>query len=90
MEAITLDDAMAAYEEDNYEVSFPLLVQLSKQSKDPEVTYMLGVHYHNGMGVAKDRQKAIELWRKASKNGCVDAQYALLEITQTTSQCCKG
>jgi TPR repeat protein len=90
VDEITMQDAIAAYEEDNHALSFALFDKLVKKSRDPEAMYFLGRHYIDGLGVEKSQEMAIELWKKAGKNGCVDAQYALLEIVQTTSQCCKA
>ncbi|MEA3418399.1 MAG: hypothetical protein U9Q90_03280 [Campylobacterota bacterium] len=90
MEDMTMENATAAYEEDNYIVSFPMFDQLVRKTRDPEAMYFLGRHYIDGLGVEKSQERALELWKKAGKKGCVDAQYALLEIVQTTSQCCKA
>jgi len=51
---------------------------------------MVGRHYKDGLGVPKDEDRALSIWKRASRRGSLDAQYALLEITQTTTQCCKG
>ena len=37
----------------------------------------LGVCYENGIGVAEDKRKAFEWYRKAAEQGHVDAQYNL-------------
>lgn len=90
MEETTMKNAIAAYQVDNYVVSFPMFETLTRKTKDPEAMYFLGLHYIDGLGVEKSQEKALSLWKKAGKNGCVDAQYSLLEIVQTTSQCCKA
>jgi len=39
--------------------------------------YNLGVCYNNGIGAEKDEQKAVEWYKKASKQGFANAQYNL-------------
>lgn len=82
--------ANEAFNDDRYDESFAMYNQIVSTTKDKDAIYMLGKHYYDGLGVEKNIDHAIILWKKASKAGSLDAQYALLEISQTTSQCCKG
>jgi len=86
---VTMDNANTAFNEDNYEVSLRMFNQLAKEGY-VDAIFMVGLHYKEGRGVEMDEERAISIWKRASKRGSLDAQYALLEITQTTTQCCKG
>lgn len=81
--------ANEAFNDDRYDESFAMYNQIVSTTKDKDAIYMLGKHYYDGLGIEKNIDYAITLWKKASKAGSLDAQYALLEISQTTSQCCK-
>ncbi|MBD3798180.1 MAG: SEL1-like repeat protein [Campylobacterales bacterium] len=81
--------ANEAFNEDRFNESFEIYSQIAAKTKDSDAMYMLGKHYYDGLGVEKNIDYAITLWKKASKAGSLDAQYALLEICQTTAQCCK-
>jgi TPR repeat protein len=81
--------ANEAFNEDRFDESFLIYSQIVADTKDRDAMFMLGRHYYDGLGVEKNIDYAIALWKKASKAGSLDAQYALLEICQTTGQCCK-
>lgn len=82
-------EANTAFNEDRYADSFRLYEQIVSATKDVDAMFMLGKHYFDGLGVARNEDIAISLWKRASKAGSLDAKYALLEQSQTTSQCCK-
>jgi len=82
-------EANKSFNEDRYADSFRLYQQIVTASKDADAIFMLGKHYFDGLGVACDKVMAISLWKRANKAGSLDAKYALLELSQTTSQCCK-
>jgi len=86
---LSMENANKAFNEDNYEVSLEMFTQLAKEGY-VDAMYMQGLHYKEGYGVEVDEDRAISIWKRANKRGSLDAQYALLEITQTTTQCCKG
>ena len=46
----------------------------------PEAQYNLGVCFYNGNGVKQNRKKAIKWFRRAAKQGCVEARDALKRI----------
>ena len=51
---------------------------LEQHSSDtPDAAYRLGWLYERGLGCKKDIQKACQLYRKAAKAGCAEAQRAL-------------
>jgi len=84
-----MENANKAFNEDNYTLSLELFNTLAKDNY-VDAIYMVGRHYKDGLGVPKDEDRALSIWKRASRRGSLDAQYALLEITQTTTQCCKG
>jgi TPR repeat protein len=84
-----MENAHKAFNEDNYALSLEMFKTLAKEGY-VDAMYMHGLHYKEGCGVEMDQERAISIWKRASKRGSLDAQYALLEITQTTTQCCKG
>jgi TPR repeat protein len=86
----TLDEAIAAYEADDYDHSFKLFETIARRDNDAEALFFLGRHYIDGLGVEKSKENAMSVWKKASRRGSLDAQYAMLEIVQTTTACCKG
>jgi TPR repeat protein len=90
LDNVTMEQAVEAFEADDHALSFALFEQLVKSTRDPEAMFFLGRHYVDGLGTIKDEDKALDIWKRAGKKGSVDAQYALLERVQTTSQCCKA
>ena len=86
---MTIQDVYTAYNNQNYKLSIEILSCLMESNKSYESFYMMGLHYKEGYGVEKNLDEAIRLWKKASKLGSVDAQYALTEITQYTATFCK-
>ncbi len=89
-ENITLENAIEAFEADDFDRSFRLFETLVRRDKDPEAMYFLGRHYIDGLGVEASEEKAMDIWKRSSKRGNLYAQYAILEIVQTTTACCKG
>lgn len=47
------------------------------KSSDERAPYFLGLMYDSGQGVERDEKKAIELFKKSAKQGCVLAQDEL-------------
>ncbi len=82
-------EANKAFNEDRYDDSVRLYEQIVSVTKDADAMFMLGKHYFDGLGTTRNEDAAISLWKRASKAGSLDARYALLEQSQTTSQCCK-
>ena len=44
---------------------------------DADAQFSLGVCYHEGKGVDKDDEKAVELWTKSAKQDNQDAKFVL-------------
>ena len=63
-------------DQENYEEAFKLYRILAEQG-DARAQYMLGICYENGIGVAKDKTKAVRWYRKAAEQGNAEAQYSL-------------
>ena len=55
---------------------------LAAEQEYPDAEYYLGVCYHNGQGVEKNRALAIKLLRKAKKSGCTEAAEALKVLSE--------
>ena len=87
---ILTQEANKAFNEDRYSDSLKLYERLADEFRDADGYFMLGKHYNEGVGVPKDVDKAISYWKIALKLGSVDAKYALLEISQNTTDCCKA
>ncbi len=83
----TLQEAIDLYENDRYEEAFKAL---SQHKKDAEAQYYLGMLYFEGFGVEKDIETAERWFRKAARQGSLDAEYMRLCCTGNTSSCCKG
>lgn len=85
----TLQEAIDAFNNNELELSFKLFHEL-KSTNDADVLFYIGLHYKEGYGTPVDMHNALYYWKKANNKGSLDAKYRLLEITQTTSQCCKN
>ncbi|EJK53432.1 hypothetical protein THAOC_27139, partial [Thalassiosira oceanica] len=54
------------------------MVQKRVRKRDAEAIYYLGNQYcHGGLGLTKDRPRAIELWTEAAELGSVEAHFML-------------
>ena len=83
----TLDEAIGFYEADRFDEA---LTALKQHRKHPEAQYYLGMMYYEGFGVVKDLEAAKQWFRKASRQGSLDAEYMLLCCEGNTSSCCKA
>ncbi|WP_456402947.1 hypothetical protein [Hydrogenimonas sp.] len=83
----TLDEAIALYEASDYEEAY---VALKQHRKDAEAQYYLGMLYYEGFGVEKSLEEAKRWFKKASRQGSLDAEYMLLCCEGNTSSCCKA
>ena len=70
------DDAVAAYQNGDYETAYKELKPLAVQGL-MQAQYGLGLMYVNGEGVPKDDEQAIYWYTKAAEQGDVDAQFGL-------------
>ncbi|TPJ56778.1 sel1 repeat family protein [Mesorhizobium sp. B2-7-1] len=52
-------------------------LSLLADTDNPDGQYKLGVLYWQGLGVAQDRQHALDWWRKAADGGNAQAAYAI-------------
>jgi TPR repeat protein len=70
---------MAAYNTGDYATALQTMSVLAKQGH-AKARFSLGVMYDNGKGVAENNDKAFELYRKAAKQGVIDATRALPKL----------
>lgn len=80
----TLNEGIAAYDAGDYTKAYEILYPLAAYKRDPEAQFHMGMIYFYGEGVEKDIAQAMEWWKKAMKNGHVDAAYRLSEIATST------
>ncbi|WP_201353192.1 SEL1-like repeat protein [Hydrogenimonas urashimensis] len=83
----TLEEAVRLYEEERFEEA---LTALKQHRKKADAQYFIGMIYYEGFGVVKDMQKAKHWFKKASRQGSLDAEYMLLCCEGNTSSCCKA
>ncbi len=83
----SLEEAIELYENDAYEEAMRAFRQ---HKKNMDAQYYIGMMYYEGFGVPKDLEEAKRWFKKASRQGSLDAQYMMLCCEGTTSACCKG
>ncbi|WP_456323006.1 tetratricopeptide repeat protein [Hydrogenimonas sp.] len=83
----TLEEAIELYENDRFEEA---LGALGQYKKDPEAQYYIGMLYFEGFGVEKDIEAAERWFKKAARQGSLDAEYMRLCCSGDTSSCCKA
>ncbi|KAJ3193993.1 hypothetical protein HK101_003702 [Irineochytrium annulatum] len=66
-------------EEDDYEAAVPLLKKAAAE-RDPAAFHRLGLLYESGLGVRKDKSRAIELHEVAAKAGHAAAMAHLADL----------
>jgi TPR repeat protein len=54
-------------------------LQREAQKGDPDAQYNLAYRYENGLGVAKDEAKALELYQQAADQGHTAAKALLIQ-----------
>lgn len=59
------------------------LLEMAAEQGDPRGTYRLGWYYYTGMLVARDKSRGLELIRKASGLGWLDADVGLARLALT-------
>ncbi|WP_353662574.1 hypothetical protein [Hydrogenimonas sp. SS33] len=83
----TVDEAIGLYEEERYEEAMKAFRQ---HRKDMRARYYIGMMYFEGFGVEQDVEEAKRWFKKASRQGSLDAEYMYLCCEGNTSSCCKG
>lgn len=76
VEAGPYEDAVAAYNRDDYASAIRLWRPLAEQG-DAEAQHNLGVMYDIGRGVQQDYAEAVKWYKKAADQGNVNAQHAM-------------
>ncbi|HZF69964.1 tetratricopeptide repeat protein [Sulfuricurvum sp.] len=79
-----LYEGIAAYDAGDFEKAYKILHPLAAYKRNSEAQFHMGMIYFYGEGVEKDIDQAMEWWKKAMKNGHVDAAYRLSEIATST------
>jgi TPR repeat protein len=80
----SLAEGIAAYDAGDYEKAYLLLYPLGAYKRNAEAQFYLGMIYFYGEGVEKNIEAAMGWWKKAMRNGHVDAAYRLSEIATST------
>ncbi len=80
----SIDEAIALYNERDYEKAYPLFFELGTYHRHAEAQYYLGMMYRDGDGVEQNLDTAIAWWKKASRNGHRDAAFAMSEFRTST------
>jgi len=75
------DDAVAAYEANNYSKAYPLFEVLANAG-DARAMWALGIMYGFGQGVKEDDAESVRWYRKAAKQGQMLAQYNILDYLE--------
>ena len=79
-----LEAGVNAYDAGDYPQAYKIWDPLAAYKRNSEAQFPLGMIYFYGEGVEKDLNQAMEWWKKAMKNGHVDAAYRLSEIATST------
>ncbi len=74
-----LSDALTAFNIKRYDQALSEFSYLSDEG-DPIASFYLGKMYAEGLGVEKDKQRAIEYYQKSDDAYNIDASYELAEI----------
>ena len=74
--AQTFDQAVAAYNNGDYQNAFIDFKKLAEQGNAEAQTW-LGMMYSKGKGIPEDDQEAVDWYRKAAEQGDAEAQYNL-------------
>jgi len=83
----TLEEAVAFFENDEYDKAYTAFKQ---HRKNMEAQYFLGMMYYEGFGVEKSVEEAKKWFKKAARQGSLDAEYMLLCCEGNTTSCCKA
>lgn len=82
--AIDLDEGYKLYNERKFKEAYDILFDAALYENNGEAQYYIGMMYFYGDGVAKDLDAATKWWKKAVRNGQVDAANRLSEISTST------
>jgi len=79
----TLDEAIALYDNKEYEKAYDIFVDLSYK-RDAEAYFYLGMMYFYGEGVEANEEKCMEYWKKGMREGHQESAYRLSELRTST------
>lgn len=80
----SLIEAISHYNVKNFEKAYALFYPLAAFSRNAEAQFYLGIMYHDGEGVEKNRDEALKWWKRAMKNGHQEAAYRFSELQTST------
>lgn len=69
-------DGLKAYNQGDYQTAFKIITPIASKGEPPALN-LLGMMYELGLGVAKNTEKSVTLYRKAADKGYRYAQYNL-------------
>ena len=80
-----LDKAIELFELEDYEDSYKIFKEYAQTNRSSgEAPYYLGLFYYHGYYVNCDIEQAKQWWKRAKKNGSIDADFMLQSIDQST------
>lgn len=79
-----MNKAIELYENERYEEAFEIFKGYAKK-RHAEAEYYMGLFYYEGNFVPQDEASAIMWWKKANRDGSLDAKYMLETICSTSS-----
>jgi TPR repeat protein len=68
--------AMAAMEREDFAASFAIVESMAEEGQ-PLAQHFLGWHYHKGLGIEQNDEKAVEWWLRAAEQGLTQSQQGL-------------
>lgn len=71
-----VDDGIRLFQQEKYVESAKILLPLA-EAGDARAQFYMGVMYHDGVGVPRDFQKSVEMYKKAASQGHVRSMYFL-------------
>lgn len=80
----SVDDGYVLYNERKFKEAFDALYDAAAYENNAEAQYFIGLMYFHGDGVAKSVENAQKFWKKALRNGHIDAANQLSHISTST------
>lgn len=74
----TFDQAMTAFEKQNYAESFRVLSRVEATTRDERILHALGHHYQTGTGTTRNVKRSIVLYRRAVESNQESKAYVRL------------
>lgn len=81
----TVQDGYKLYNERKFKEAYDALYDAAAYKNNSEAQYYMGMMYFYGDGVEKNLENAMQWWKKAMRNGHMDAANRMSEISTGTS-----